>query len=275
MGRAGDSDGRTPSARDMIFGNAGRARASAWKFQQTFEYQKIKPPWDEVAPELTEEPAEEPAKKRAKKQERPLPVEEQKQTRWGEWVSATADDGCVYYYNCVTQHSTWEKPPAVIAAEVQHNGAALGGTGEAPRPETIPSMSADEQSGAKLCVKPAWADRVGEVQWWYYKDAQGMPQGPHYPGQMRHWYTAGHFRSTQEIAPSFMGEVPQAYAPIFVVFKEPVEETAFVAGEGIANFAPTADEPVVEKSEVSRARLIRSLMNHVSQGSDEKEMGWC
>ena len=146
---------------------------------------------------------------------------------------------------------------------------------QAPRPETIPSMSADEQSGAKLCVKPAWADRVGEVQWWYYKDAQGMPQGPHYPGQMRHWYTAGHFRSTQEIAPSFMGEVPQAYAPIFVVFKEPVEETAFVAGEGIANFAPTADEPVVEKSEVSRARLIRSLMNHVSQGSDEKEMGWC
>jgi len=223
---------------------------------------------------VTEEPAKKRAKKEAK-EARPLPEEEAKQSRWGEWVSSTAD-GRVYYYNCVTQHSTWEKPPAVLAAEA--GVPQFDGTREAPHLEEILSQNQDplkRDRDHQPCERPAWAEKVGQVQWWYYNDAQGMAQGPHYPGQMRHWFTAGHFPSTQEVAPSFMGEVPQTYTPIFAVFEEPIEENAFVAGEGIANFAPTVDEPVEEKAEVSRAKLIKSLMNHYSLGSSQKEMGWC
>jgi len=150
----------------MIFGNVNLAH-SAWKFQQTFEYQKIKPPWDEVAPEVTEEPAKKRAKKEAK-EARPLPEEEAKQSRWGEWVSSTAD-GRVYYYNCVTQHSTWEKPPAVLAAEA--GVPQFDGTREAPHLEEILSQNQDplkRDRDHQPCERPAWAEKVGQVQWWYY-----------------------------------------------------------------------------------------------------------
>jgi len=118
--------------------------------------------------------------------------------------------------------------------------------------------------------RPAWAEKVLQVQWWYYKDTHGVPQGPHYPGQMRGWYTGGYFKSTLEVAPSFQGEVPQDYTPIFMVFEEPIDETAFIPGPGIANFAPTVDEPIEQKGEISRDALIKSIMGHVSQGENEK-----
>jgi len=68
-----------------------------------------------------------------------------------------------------------------------------------------------------------------------------------------------YFNENTEVAPSFQGEMPQKYARVVEAFKHPLSETAFVPGEGIANYPP--EEQVQEvKKEVTKEQLIRSLM---------------
>jgi len=73
------------------FSAAGRARAVAWQYQQSFEHEKEKKPWDDVAQNYEADGSERPSKKH-KKDARPLPAEE-KQTTWGEWTAGKAGDG--------------------------------------------------------------------------------------------------------------------------------------------------------------------------------------
>ena len=81
-----------------------------------------------------------------------------------------------------------------------------------------------------------WAKKdIGRAMLWYYRDKQGKRQGPFYPGQMRHWWTAGFFQPTQLVAPSFRGEVPRAFVRVDQFFTDaPAREAAFVAAEGVA-----------------------------------------
>ena len=60
-----------------------------------------------------------------------------------------------------------------------------------------------------------WAKKdIGRAMLWYYRDKAGKRQGPFYPGQMRHWWTAGFFLPSQLVAPSFRGEVPRAFVRV-------------------------------------------------------------
>jgi len=237
--------------RDMIFGGARRARASAWKFQQKFQHELDQ----ERAVEASykeDECQEEPPSKRTKK----MDSQPHSSTNrcWGEWTLAADGQGRQYYYNCTMGQSTWIKPPEVVAIQAaavltaertfqaakegqnregaakahaeltkakvelgkEHMHAVQDGTADAflasqalrggaqldaiLRGETegwraAQGSSLDTSAQVESIVppqeRPPWAAKVKTVQWWYYKDASGVPQGPHYPGQMRAWYTAG------------------------------------------------------------------------------------
>jgi len=84
--------------------------------------------------------------------------------------------------------------------------------------EEVPSLSKQQQ-------------RMMSAQWWYYRDAQGNLQGPFYPGQMREWFLGGWLPETQQVAPSFQGEVPQSFVAISSAFDKPTKETAFRSGK--------------------------------------------
>jgi len=124
------------------------------------------------------------------------------------------------------------------------------------------SKAAEEVEAARreaLLNRPDWHKKVKSAQYWYYRDQMFTPQGPFYPGQLRDWFSQGYFNENTEVAPSFQGEMPQKYARVVEAFKHPLSETAFVPGEGIANYPP--EEQVQEvKKEVTKEQLIRSLM---------------
>ena len=95
----------------------------------------------------------------------------------------------------------------------------------------------EEDEEAPLPEMPAqWAKKkIGAAMLWYYRDKEGKRQGPFYPGQMRQWWTAGFFRPTQLVAPSFRGEVPRHFVRVDQFFTDDLSrEAAFVASEGVA-----------------------------------------
>ena len=95
---------------------------------------------------------------------------------------------------------------------------------------------ADEADDEMPEMPEKWAKKdIGRAMLWYYRDKAGKRQGPFYPGQMRHWWTAGFFQPSQLVAPSFRGEVPRAFVRVDQFFTDaPAREAAFVAAEGVA-----------------------------------------
>ena len=60
---------------------------------------------------------------------------------------------------------------------------------------------ADEADDEMPEMPEKWAKKdIGRAMLWYYRDKAGKRQGPFYPGQMRHWWTAGFFQPTQLVA---------------------------------------------------------------------------
>ena len=80
---------------------------------------------------------------------------------------------------------------------------------------------ADEADDEMPEMPEKWAKKdIGRAMLWYYRDKAGKRQGPFYPGQMRHWWTAGFFQPTQLVAPSFRGEVPRAFVRVDQFFTD-------------------------------------------------------
>ena len=120
---------------------------------------------------------------------------------------------------------------------------------------------ADEADDEMPEMPEKWAKKdIGRAMLWYYRDKQGKRQGPFYPGQMRHWWTAGFFQPTQLVAPSFRGEVPRAFVRVDQFFTDaPAREAAFVAAEGVALWpAAPAAAPAGGAATRSVATLARS-----------------
>eukprot|EP00656_Telonema_subtile_P007878 TRINITY_DN13697_c0_g1_i1.p1 TRINITY_DN13697_c0_g1~~TRINITY_DN13697_c0_g1_i1.p1 ORF type:complete len:212 (+),score=41.06 TRINITY_DN13697_c0_g1_i1:104-739(+) len=134
--------------------------------------------------------------------------------------------------------------------------------------QTAPSSVAASQSAVPCPPEGAPDDnkeppiplsRTRRAQFWYYRDIAGQTQGPFYPGQMCEWYTAGHFASSHQVAPSFQGEVPRSFYAISALFKQGL---AFGCDPDIAWKPPAELEQEVQYSdEELRAQLRDKLLN--------------
>jgi hypothetical protein len=119
-----------------------------------------------------------------------------------------------------------EKKPA--AEQGGEQGDAKGQGEAEAQPEAYPAVEVTAQA----------KEATTKAQFWYYVDGQGTLQGPFYPGQMKDWFVQKLLPPTLKVGMSLSGEVPTAFHTIEALFEEPLPETSFVAGPGIANMPP-------------------------------------
>lgn len=90
---------------------------------------------------------------------------------------------------------------------------------------------------------------------WFYKDKDGVRQGPFYPGQMRQWWVSGFFPVTQLVGASFKGDVPREFVEVYRIFpdaRETDKSVAFIAREGITLWPPAFAPPPPDEDEIYR-----------------------
>ena len=121
-----------------------------------------------------------------------------------------------------------------------------------------------------MATPPSTAEMDG-AQCWYYRDDSGTDQGPFPATSMRWWLLHQMLPPTTAVAPSFYGEVPQAYWPIHELWTPPTDAWAAADAQLAENSASRKGTAQLAAAESTgdalwQARVADLAAQHQSEG---------